>query len=108
LILLACSDVSTEIVETIYKHKNKPFKKISSFFFLLTAHPSHLPDRSAGRLRMMQEEVPAATTSWLFFVQKASFNPAKSLYLPPFRFPIKSFLSQQARGAWWISLPVFK
>jgi hypothetical protein len=108
LILLGCSDVSTEIVKTIYKHKNKLFKKISSFFFLLTSIHLSLPDSSAGWLRMMQEDTPAATTSWLFFVQKASFNPAKSLYLPPFRFPIKSFLSQQARGAWWISLPVFK
>jgi len=75
LILLGCSNVSTEIVKAIYKHKNKPFKKISSFFFLLTAHPS-LP---SGPQRRLAENDPRRRSSsndqLAIFCAKGFFQP---------------------------------
>ena len=59
------------------------FKEISSLFLYLTYSTT------------------LKKQSWLFFIQKSSFNVRETLYL---RASQNSY--EQARGAWWISLPV--
>lgn len=77
-----CRTLSTERVVYKNKHKNKAFINLP-FVISIAGHSS---------------------TGWLNFVQKVPLGGGKSLYLPaiPFTFP------KQARGAWWISLPVLK
>ena len=86
---MACSDLSTENELYRNKHKNKALYK---FILFILYKPTLVP----------------VFSGWLFFVQKASFKPAKTLYLPALRSTqIEDLsISQQARGAWWISLPV--
>ncbi|SPO52501.1 exported protein of unknown function [Pseudomonas sp. JV551A1] len=64
------------------KHKNKAFLNFSSLISV-TCHSS---------------------TGWSNFAQKVSLKGVKSLYLSAYLL----YSQKQARGAWWISLPVLK
>ena len=79
---LVYEDLSTDILVHKNKHKNKAFIN----FFLLISVVRH------------------SSTDWSKFAQTVSLKGVKSLYLSAYLF----YSQKQARGAWWISLPVLK
>ena len=76
----ACISLSTERLVHKNKHKNKAFLNFSS----LISVGSH------------------SSTDWSKFAQTVSLKGVKSLYLSAYLL----YSQKQARGAWWISLPV--
>jgi hypothetical protein len=80
--VMAYKALSTDIVVHKNKHKNKAFIN----FFLLISVVCH------------------SSTDWSKFAQTVSLKGVKSLYLSAYLL----YSQKQARGAWWISLPVLK